>query len=295
MFIANDLKKEYDLPKSDEYRAGFAELVFDVLERFIIDKPMFSMDNFTLMYNDEFSMRTACHKDIFSTMYLEINQPNNYKPKKISLTNNKKKKDKVEIPELYISLDEIKKGIFESAVQYLDGNHLIWVEKNSICIKATVYDEDIGIQPYYLRIIPCFTYYNKENVRGILYYSGNELDIEYPLLTLENYESKNRLTDDIFRQTILIFKNILLKEKTIDRLPSEIIETVLYNVPTEMFLDDKHQTILNIVNYLRNKNVKDFVTIDEQDYAFTSIYRSMSLYYVKHTLKLIEKYLERAR
>ena len=293
MFIANDLKKEYDLPKVDEYRAGFAELIFDVLERFIMDKPMFTMDNFTLMYNDEFAMRTACHKDIFSTMYLEINQPNNYKPKKISMTT--KKKDRVEIPELYMSLDEIKNSFFETAVQYLDGNHLIWVEKNAICIKATVYDEDIGIQPYYLRVIPCLTYYNKENVRGILYYSGNDIDIEYPIKVLENYDSKNRITDDAFRQTILIFKNILLRDKSIDRLPSEIIETVLYNVPTEMYLDDKLQTMLNIVNYLRNKNVKDFTTIDEQDFAFTSIYRSMSLYYVKHILKIIEKYLERAR
>ncbi|MBE5738417.1 MAG: hypothetical protein E7354_01605 [Clostridiales bacterium] len=293
MYIANDLKREFLLPKGDEYRAGFGNIVFEILERFIEDKPMFTMDNFTLMYCDEFSMKTSCHKDIFSTMYLEINQPNNYKPKKISLTD--KKKDKIEIPELYFSLEDFKKSFFETAVQYLDGNNLIWVEKNSICIKATVYDEDIGIQPYYLRIIPCLTFFNKENERGVMYYAGRDIEIEYPLQAVANYESKNTLTGDVYRQTCLIFKNILLKEKNIDRLPSEIIETVLYNVPTEMYLDDKHTTMLSIVNYLRNKNVKEFVTLDEQDYAFTSLYRSMSLFYVKHILKIIEKYLERAR
>lgn len=293
MYIANDLKKEFNIPKIDEYREYFVDTLFEIVDNFIADKPLFSMENFSVIYSDEYSIKTACHDEIFSTIYLEINQPNNYKPPKIKL--NQKKKDKIEIPELYMPLEDIRKGIYQSAVSYLDGNNLIWLEKNSICIKATIYDSDIGIQPYYFRIIPCLTYYNKDNVRGVMYYTGNEIEIEYPSLTLQNFDTKNNLTDDLYRQTILIFKNILLKEKNIDRLPSEIIETVVYSVPTEMFINDQYDTMINIVNYLRNKNVKDYKTIDEEDYAFTSIYRSMSLFYVKHILKIIEKYLERAK
>ncbi len=293
MFLANDLKREYEPPRVHDYRDEFVDIVFEIVSRYIADKPMFSMDNFTIMFNDEYSMGTACNKDIFSTIYLEIDQIANYKPKKI--TTKTKKKDKVEIPELYTTLEDIRKGLFDTAVQYLDGNNLIWLEKCSLCIKSTVYDDDYGITPYYLRIIPCLKYYNKNNVSGVMYYTGNQIEIEYPLQTVNNFASKNTLTDDVYRQTVLIFKNILLKQKEIEKLPSEIIETVLYNVPTEMYLDDSYRTMLSIINYLRNKNVKDYVTIDEEDFAFTSMYRSMSLYYVKHILKIIEKYLERAK
>lgn len=293
MFLANDLKREFEPPRIDEYREGFVETIFEIVSRYIADKPMFDMSNFTLMFNDEYAMRTACNKDIFSTVYLEIDQVANYKPHKI--TTKVKKNSKVEIPELYTTLEDIRKGLFDTAVQYLDGNNLIWLEKNSLCIKSTIYDEDYGITPYYLRIIPCLKYFNKENVSGVMYYTGNQIEIEYPLQTLSNFDNKNTLTDDLYRQTILIFKNILLKQKDIEKLPSEIIETVLYNVPTEMYVDDSYNTMLSIINYLRNKNIKDYVTIDEEDYAFTSIYRSMSLFYVKHILKLIEKYLERAK
>lgn len=294
MFIANDLKREYDLPKIFEYRENFVDVIFEIVSRFIADKPMFSMDNFTLIYNDEYAMGTACNRDIFSTLYLEINQPNNFKVKKVVATKHKKK-ERVEIPDLYMSLEDIRKGLFETAVQYLDGNNLIWLDKNSLCIKSTIYDEDYGITPYLLRVIPCLTHYNKNNERGVMYYVGNQIEIEYPLQTLENFANKNTITDDLYRQTILMFKNILLRDKDIETLPSEIIETVLYNVPTEMFVDDSYKTILSIINYLRNKNVKDYMTIDEEDFAFTSLYRSMSLYYVKHILKIIEKYLERAK
>lgn len=293
MFVANTLKNEHETPLIDEYRESFVDLVFQMVEKFIADKPLFSIDDFSVIYNDEFSMGTACHRDIFSTMYLQINNPSNYKLHKISKA--KKLDKKIEIPELYTSLEDIKKGLFECLVSHLDGNNLVWVEKNCVCVKATVYDNDIGIMPYYLRIIPCLTYYNKNNVRGIMYFYGKDIDIEYPDLALENYHHKNDLTDDLYRQMVLIFKNILLKEKDIERLPSEIIETVLYNVPTEMFIDDSYSTILNILNYLRNKNIKDFVTLDEEDNAFVSVYRSMSMYYVKHILKIIERYLERAK
>jgi hypothetical protein len=88
-----------------------------------------------------------------------------------------------------------------------------------------------------------------------------------------------------------MFKNIILKDNKIKDLPFEIFETILYNVPNGMFIDDSKQTMLNIINFIRNNPIKNFKTIDEQDYAFSSIYRSMSLFYVKHITKQIEKYL----
>jgi len=146
---------------------------------------------------------------------------------------------------------------------------------------------------YYFKIIPCLTYYNNDNVKGLMHYYNGQIDIEYPNLAIENFQHKNELTDDIFRQTIIIFKNIMLLEKGVDDLPSEIIETMLYNVPTELFIDDSNETLLRIINYLRNNSIRDFKTMDEQDDAFTSIYRSMSIYYVKNVINKVEKYLSK--
>ena len=112
-------------------------------------------------------------------------------------------------------------------------------------------------------------------------------------LLLKNFEKKNKQTKDKFRQYILIFKNILLKNDKIDYLPSEIIETLLYNVPNKMFENDDKQSVINVINFLRNNPLKSFKTIDEEDFAFSSLYRSMSPIYSKHIIRIIENYLSR--
>lgn len=291
MFIVNELKKIEDKVNIDAVRQSLFDNLAVVVEKYISDKNIFSMDNFSAIFFDEYSLKTNCHKDIFSTIYLEINQPLNYRTSKVLI--NKKGKEKISIPELYLSLEEIKKGIFNELITYFDPNNILWEDRNAICIKSTIYDSDSGVENYYFKIIPCLTHYNKNNVKGVMHYYNGQIDIEYPDLSITNFYNKNNLTDDLLRQTVLIFKNIILREKKIDSLPSEIFETLLYNVPTEMFLNDDRETLLNIANFLRNFCVKDFITLDEQDFAFTSNYRSMSMYYVKNVLKIIEKYLLR--
>ena len=64
-----------------------------------------------------------------------------------------------------------------------------------------------------------------------------------------------------------------------------------YNVPNEMFKDTRQGTLINMINYIRNNSIREFKTLDEQDLAFVSQYKSMSLIYVKHATKLIEKQL----
>ena len=90
---------------------------------------------------------------------------------------------------------------------------------------------------------------------------------------------------------VVILKNILLKDKDIQRLPSEIIETLVYNVPNSMLKSDDINSLINIINFIRNNPMRDFRTIDEQDYAFSSLYRGMSAFYSRHILKIIEKTL----
>lgn len=295
MFIANDLKQIKTVYKLDSIRESFMENLFIIVENFFSDKNLFSPEDFTFYVNDEHILRTNCHDNIFTCIYLEINQPNNYKPnfkkKLIKINSNKPSKykhNKYKIPDLYIQLSDIRKGLCESALKHFDSNTIVWQDKYSVLIKSSIIENDKKYD-YFFKIIPALTYYNNDNTRGLVYYSGNDVQIEYPTKFFENYCKKNKQTKDMYRQIILILKNILLKEKDFERLPSEIIETLVYNVPNSMLLSDNKENIINIINFIRNNPMRDFKTIDEQDYAFSSLYRGMSAFYSRHVLKTIEK------
>lgn len=295
MYIANDLKVTKPNLEMDNIRQVFIDNLEQVIEKFFSDKTMFSSEDFTFYVLDEHILETNCHKDIFTCIYVEINQPNNYKPnlkKNKKLFNKKDSEIKYNIPNLYIPLSEIRKGIHDTCLKHFDNNNIVWLDKFSICIKSSVLFEDNTTKlDYYFKIIPALTYYNENNVRGLVYYNGKDIQIEYPEQFYLNFMDKNKKTKDKFRQIVLILKNILLKDKDCQRLPSEIIETLVYNVPNSMLKSDDKNSLINIINFIRNNPIRDFKTIDEQDYAFSSLYRSMSALYSKHITKIIEKTL----
>jgi len=288
MFVENELKKIENVDNINDARGAFLDILYDVVVETISDKTMFSIDDFSAQYYDEYVFETNCHKDVFSKIYLEIDQPLNYK----MLSENVKKKKKFSFPELYITIDEYLDCLFETFLRHLDSNNLVWKDDHSINIKSTVNVENDQVSHFYFKIVPCITHFNSNNKHGVMYKKNGGIEIEFPQLSVENFMNKNILTSDAYRHTILIFKNILLKEKNITTLPSEIIEIMLYNVPNEMYLSGTdNKSLINIINYLRNNSIKNFLTLDEQDQAFTSSFRSLSLIYVKHVIKLIEKFL----
>ena len=286
MYIPNELKVVNNNQYNPEIRDNFLNILEYVINEIISEKKAFDISDFYASYFDEFELKTNCHEDIFNTIYLEINQPNNYKPSKI--LKKSVKTTKIQFPELYYTLEEFLEDLNVTLLKTLDSNNIVWKDEYSVCLKSTVLQDDKSYT-YYFRIIPCITYYNEKNVRGIMYKKNEGIEIEYIDQAKNNFNKKNKKTNDLFRQTILIFKNLLLKEKNIKTLPREIIETMLYNVPNEMFKDDSQSTMINILNYIRNNSIKQFQTLDEQDQAFVSIYRSMSLIYVKHITKVLEK------
>lgn len=290
MYIANDLKNVVNKPYIDGVRDSFIENFSNVLSNYFADKHMFTMNDFSYIFYDEYILKTNCHDKIFSTLYFEINQPSNYK---LNTKPKKKKSTKIQIPDLYITLSSIKNGLYNTFISYFDSNNIVWQDKYGVCLRSIVLDEKDNNHEYFFRVIPCLTYYNENNVKGLMYYSNGDIEIEYPDIAIKNFNKKNKQTKGLFKQTILIIKNILLKDDKIEQLPSEIVETLLYNVPNELFVSDSKSDILNIINFIRNNPLKEFRTIDEQDYAFSSLYRSMSPYYCKHIMKIIENYLSR--
>ena len=89
MYIANELKQTKPVYELDAVRASFMDNLFEIVEKFFSDKSLFSPEDFTFYINDEHILNTDCNDNIFTCIYMEINQPNNYKPdlkkKKINL------------------------------------------------------------------------------------------------------------------------------------------------------------------------------------------------------------------
>jgi len=199
MYIANDLKKVVPLIDVDDITDSLIDNLSDIIYTFFSDKHMFSEEDFKIHILDEYRLQTNCNKDIFTTIYLEIDQPMNYK-----LDIKKKKKDttKYTIPQLYINLADIKKGLFETFMKHFDNNNIIWLDKYSICMKSSVLFGDNITREYYFRIIPCLTYHNNNKVKGIVYYSNNDVQIEYPETFVKNFNKKNKQTKDKYRQII---------------------------------------------------------------------------------------------
>lgn len=287
MYIENEFKKVITLDGVEEYRGNCFDFLENIITQFISDKKMFSLEDFSAICYDEYLLNTACHKDIFITVYLEINEPLNYKPSKKKI----KSDDKIRFPELYYDLDKILEDLYNLSIKNLDNNNLIWHDTTAIYIKSTVLIDDSTTEYIYFKIIPALTYYNKNNARGVMYRFNGGIEIEYPALSIENFNKKNSDTKDVFRQIVAVFKHIILLDEKTNTVPKEIIEILLYNAPNALFKNTSKDTLLSIINYLRNNSVKNFKTMDEEDFAFTSIYRSMSPIYVKHILKIIEKYL----
>jgi len=80
MYIANELKSIVELPGVDIVRDNFLDNLSDIIIKFFSDKSMFTPDDFTFHVLDEYVLNTNCNKDIFINVYLEIDQPLNYKP-----------------------------------------------------------------------------------------------------------------------------------------------------------------------------------------------------------------------
>lgn len=266
------------------------ELTKIVVNNYFSDKPMFNETNFKYYYYDDFIFNTNTSDNNYITLYIEIDQEKNFKS--ITSKNFKAKDDKIK--DLHLTLKEIKEGLFNNFLICFDENTLLWQDKYSINLSV---NEDIDGEKvnYLLRIIPCFKYVNENNVSGVIYYDNTltNVEIEYPLISTKNFEQKNKETNNLYYYYDILLKNILLEERKEKFVYFEIFETLLYNVPNKLFEDDSEKTLMQIINFLRNNNLKDYKTIDEQDTMFTSKYKSFSILYAKHALAQIEKHIKK--
>lgn len=289
------LPQEYIVNKEiNEYKNICSNLINYVnyaINHYFSDKKMFSAKDFNVYLYDDYIMKTNTNHNGFIQLYIEINQPANIKSEDIS----KKKKIKDnKVKELHLTLEEIKEGLFQTFVAIFGENTLVWLDKYSIKFSVTEFINNEKIINLF-QVTPCFTYENENKVKGVIYYdkSLNNIEIEYPKLSLKNFNLKNKLTKNLYGNYVLMFKNMFRKLKQVGDLPTEIFEIMLYNVPNELFIDVSNSNIAKIINYLRNKDIKDYKTLDEQDFAFTSKYKSLSILYAKSIISTIEKFMRK--
>ena len=263
-----------------------------VVGNFFNDKPMFTEENFKYYYYVDFIFQTNNSETNYITLYIEINQPKNIKSIQTEKFKRKVKDEKIK--DLHLTLEEIKNGLFEHYVTCFDNNTLLWQEKYSINLSVNEVIDNQKVN-YLIRIIPCFTYVNEKGVSGVIYYDNSlyNIEIEYPLVSIQNFYNKNEATNNLYYYYDILIKNIFLECRKEKNIYFEIFETLLYNVPNKLYTDQSVKTLTQIINFLRNNNIKDYKTIDEQDFAFTSKYKSFSILFAKHALGQIEKYIKK--
>jgi hypothetical protein len=259
-------------------------------KQYFADKTMFKNDDFSYYFYDEFVTQTNCGNNTFMNIYIEINQEKNIKE---NLT--KKAKNNI-VKELHLPLENIKKGLYDVYLNTFGNNVLIWQDRYSVNLQSFEEDDNNNEIVFNVRIYPCFTYKNSNNINGVIYYDNSKkmIEIEYPKIAIKNLNKKDKETNGLYKKYIVLFKNMFLEQKKANNVPFEIFETMLYNVPNDLYADLTGNSIFKIINYLRNKNFKDYVTVDEQDKAFTSVYKSLSIVFAKHIISQIEKFIKKS-
>jgi len=116
--------------------------------------------------------------------------------------------------------------------------------------------------------------YDQEFTEGIGFSAKNgEFIVSFPKLHYTNGTRKNAETNDWFKPTVRVFKNIrsyMVDQNLIssDLVPSYFLECMIYNVPPTEFGASFTDTFCNVVNWLSKQNINGFVTQCEQSMLF---------------------------
>ena len=120
-----------------------------------------------------------------------------------------------------------------------------------------------------------YRYFNSVNdqdyIEGMLFYTLRERRkvINYPKVHYQNGTRKNGRTNSRYKPTIRVFKNArtyLVNQGIINKelAPSYFLECLLYNVPDVNFTFNYQDTFCNIVSWLQQANMINFLCQHEQ-------------------------------
>ena len=124
-----------------------------------------------------------------------------------------------------------------------------------------------------------YRYFNSVNdqdyIEGMLFYTLRERRevINFPKVHYQNGTAKNGRTASRYKPTIRVFKNArtyLVNQEIISKelAPSYFLECLLYNVPDVKFTSNHQNTFCDVINWLREVDMTNFVCQNEQVYLF---------------------------
>jgi len=120
-------------------------------------------------------------------------------------------------------------------------------------------------------IIPCCTYRKyrtlNENdfIAGISFFTkyNDRQIINYPKIHYDKGVLKHQNSNYSYKPTIRLFKN-LRTFITGDTIPSYFLECLLYNVPNYKFKSNCQETFCDVVDWLNDSNLDNFICQNEQ-------------------------------
>lgn len=124
-------------------------------------------------------------------------------------------------------------------------------------------------------VVPVVCLKSGEQNVGVAFYSLNkEFIINFPEQDAANGAQKNQLTNHHYKWFVRIFKtmrNQLLEEKLINNIPSYVIESLLYNVPNNLYNQTSYMAELGcILNWLLNNiHNSDLYEVNEKKQMFS--------------------------
>ena len=159
-------------------------------------------------------------------------------------------------PEKY-NLESLRRDLQLAIAQYLGETSIVYNTSDRLIIQGK---EDFGSISQ-IEIIPViydgdyFKYFVSKR-KGYL-----NINMEERLI---NFNMKSEMVGENFFTILRVFNN-LFRNVTKESLNQIFVESLLYNVPNELFEGkDIYQIVINILNYLSMTSVGDFVSIENK-------------------------------
>lgn len=143
---------------------------------------------------------------------------------------------------------ELKHSVMDILAQR--GNKSVTIGNKSAKVKRTPLDADVVVcQQAFVNSVECIRFFAQD---------GRKI-INYPKKHHDSGADKNKRTNETYKPTVRIFKNMrerLIRDGKLDSetAPSYFVECLLYNVPDSNYINVCDCTVLNVLTWLA-KNV----------------------------------------
>ena len=253
-----------------------------------------SMDMFVVISSPQLKLSTVnlnknYLKKWLNKLKIAYNQTKKQPKKRSRFRKNKKQKTEQQKPMIDISEKKYTIVKFKQDLMYMMANFLtdktvLFVNKYGISLKSS---DELG-----MNINMFFVFENGEGKYKLFDASNFKfIDIELGYRYKFVHE-KSIITNDDYRKVLRIFNGLYLNvmSKPLNQI---LIESILYNCPTELFTGTTNEMFLKILNYINFKSLSEMVCITDYNKCLLecNLIRKNDVNEFKRFLKILLKNL----